>query len=58
MILSINFNVIRQGLDNKLDSFIFGIKRYFKTAEHPYFKNYLKYKINPVLNKFWQESIS
>jgi len=37
---------------------IFGIKRYFKTAEHPYFKNYLKYKINPVLNKFWQESIS
>ncbi len=43
--LSINFNKIQQGLDNKLDSFIFGIKRYFKAIDHPYFNNYLKYKL-------------
>lgn len=43
--LSINFNKIRQGLDNKLDSFIFGIKRYFKPVENEYFNNYLKYKL-------------
>ncbi len=43
--LSLNFNKIRQGFDNKLDSFIFGIKRYFKPVEHHYFKNYLKYKL-------------
>ena len=44
--LSLNFNIIRQGLDNKLDSFIFGIKRYFKPVDHPYFNNYLKYKLS------------
>ena len=43
--LSINFNKIRQGIDNKLDSFIFGIKRYFKPVDHLYFKNYMKYKL-------------
>lgn len=43
--LEINFDKIIRGADNKLDSFIFGIKRYFKPVEDKYFNNYLKYKL-------------
>ncbi len=42
--IAVRFNLIRQSADNKLDSFIISLKKYFKDSENKYFKDYLRYK--------------